>query len=107
MPHCFTTFAINRGFGKETRNIAMEPLTQEQAQLIETLARRANDLALTFAHEPDEKVDAAIAELRENMAKGLLQEGFAPSNAEDITNMFVRLAHIRRAEIEAGEMDVV
>jgi hypothetical protein len=83
----------------------MQPLTIEQTKFIQTLARTVGDLALAIAHEPDAKVEAAIATLRAKMTPRL-QETFPKPYVEEIMTIFERVVHLRVRQLRRPRVEL-
>jgi hypothetical protein len=83
----------------------MQPLTREQTKVIQTLARTAGDLSLAIAHEPDAKVEVAIATMRANMTPGL-QEIFPKPYVEEIMTIFVKVVHARVRKLKRPRVEL-
>lgn len=74
------------------------------AELAERWAAVADELGLFFANEPDVKVDAALAQMRQNLIKEFVElfPNAPPGTMEAGIDSIVRAIQAHRREIEAG-----
>ena len=75
-----------------------------EAELVKRWMAAAGDVALLFAHEPDEKVDASLARMRENRQVKFcaLFPTAAPATMAAGVDSIIREIQKRRREIEAA-----
>jgi hypothetical protein len=76
----------------------------EAELLVERWAAAANELALVFAHEPDIKVDASIARMRQHLIDefcALFPKADLETIAAGVDSIIAEIQKQRR-EIEAG-----
>jgi hypothetical protein len=75
-----------------------------EAELVATWIAAADDVALAFAHEPDGKVDASLARMRQRITDKFL-ELFPNAPPDDMmagVDSIIRTIENRRREIEAA-----
>lgn len=70
------------------------------AEFVMRATEAAADLALFFVGEPDDKMEAALEQTRENLARNLA-ETLGAKNAERFASAFVSTVAGHRAKIEA------
>jgi hypothetical protein len=75
-----------------------------EAELVERWMAAANDVALSFAHEPDIKVEASIARMRRNLNAEFLRvfPGAPTETMAAGVDCIIAEIQKRRREIEAG-----
>jgi hypothetical protein len=64
----------------------------------------ASDLALLFAHEPDEKVESSLARMRVNLVANLANvfPTYPASRVAEFVDQLILTIQARRREIERG-----
>jgi hypothetical protein len=75
-----------------------------EAEMIQRWIAAADEVALLFAHEPDEKVDARLGEMRQRIIDQflLLFPSVEPETMAAGVDTIIDAVQNRRREIEAG-----
>jgi hypothetical protein len=79
-------------------------MTEEESKLVQRWIAAADDVALAFAHEPDEKVDASLARMRRNLNAEFLRvfPSAPPETMAAGVDCIIAEIQKRRREIEAA-----
>jgi hypothetical protein len=75
-----------------------------EAKLVARWIAAADEVALAFAHEPDAKVDAALARMRQSLIDKFLKlfPSAEPATMAAGVDCIIRSIQTRRREIERG-----